>query len=70
MNIKRSLAVVTGVAAFAMASVSTAFAGILEDSDAAITSAGTDALTVGGYVVAAVGSLIVVGLILGMMRKL
>lgn len=51
-------------------SAGTAFAGILEDSDAAITAAGTDALTVGGYVVAAVGSLIVVGLILGMMRKL
>ncbi len=46
-----------------------ALADMLTDSQAALDSAKTDALTVGGYVVAAVASLVVVGMILSMMRK-
>lgn len=47
-----------------------AHATLLTDTQTAITSAQGDALTVGGYVVAAVGALIVVGLVLGMVHKL
>lgn len=43
---------------------------ILTDTQTAISTASGDALTVGGYVVAGVASLIVVGLIIGMVRKL
>ena len=43
---------------------------LLTDVQAAITSAQADALTVGGYVVAAIAALIVVTLIIGMVRKL
>lgn len=57
-------------AGFAALSATAANATILTDAQAAVTGAGGDALTVGGYVIAAVGGLIVVGLVLGMMKKL
>lgn len=38
-------------------------------AETAITSAGTDGQTVGGYVIAAVAGLVVVSLILAMIRK-
>ena len=48
-----------------------AFASDLTDSvNTAISSAKGDALTVGGYVVAAIAALIVVTLVIGMVRKL
>ena len=47
-----------------------AHADILTDVNTAITAAKGDALTVGGYVVAAIAALIVVTLIIGMVRKL
>jgi hypothetical protein len=49
---------------------SAAHADILTDVSTAITAAKGDALTVGGYVVAAIAALIVVTLIIGMVRKL
>lgn len=49
---------------------SAAYADILTDVNTAITAAKGDALTVGGYVVAAIAALIVVTLIIGMVRKL
>ena len=49
---------------------SAANATILTDVQTAITSAQGDALTVGGYVVAAIAALLVVTLIITMMRKM
>lgn len=49
---------------------STASATVLTDAQTAIAAASGDALTVGGYVVAAVAALIVISLILSMIRKL
>jgi hypothetical protein len=43
---------------------------VLTDAQTAISAASGDALTVGGYVVAAVAALIVISLILSMIRKL
>ena len=43
---------------------------VLTDAQTAIASASGDALTVGGYVVAAVAALIVISLILSMLRML
>lgn len=43
---------------------------LLTDTSTAIQAASADALTVGGYVVAGVASLIVVGLVITMVRKL
>lgn len=47
-----------------------AHADITTDAQTAITAAQADALTVGGFVVAAVAALIVVGLVISMLRKL
>lgn len=46
-----------------------AFATIVEDANDAITAAKTDGLTVGGYVVTAIGALIVIGMVITMVRK-
>lgn len=55
---------------FAFLFANPAAATLLTDVETAITSAKGDALTVGGYVVAAVAALIVITLIIGMVRKL
>ncbi len=57
-----------GIPALAL-TAGAAHADILTDSQTALQQAGTDALTVGGYVVAAVAGLVVVGMILSMLRK-
>lgn len=44
-------------------------AGLAADVQASIASAGTEALSVGGYIVTAVATLIVVGLVLALMKK-
>ena len=44
-------------------------AALVTSAGNALTSAGADALSVGGYVVAAVAGLIVVSMILSMMKK-
>lgn len=58
---------VTAAAVSAYASV--ASADILTDSQTALADAGADALTVGGYVVAAIAGMIVVGMVISMIRK-
>ncbi|MBF0132369.1 MAG: major capsid protein [Magnetococcales bacterium] len=47
-----------------------AHADLLTDSQTAITDAAADATTVGGYVVAAICTMIVIGLVIKMVRKL
>lgn len=47
----------------------TASADFITDARAAITGAGADGLTIGGYVVVAIASLVVVGLAIQMLRK-
>ena len=49
---------------------SPAFATIETDAETAITAAKDSALTVGGYVVAAVAGLVVIGLVISMVRKI
>ncbi|MFZ2404292.1 MAG: major capsid protein [Methylobacter sp.] len=44
-------------------------ASVITDAQTALTAAGTDASTVGGYVVAAVAVIAGVGIILSMVRK-
>lgn len=61
---------VVGAVAVATAFPSVASADLLTDTSTAIQAASADALTVGGYVVAGVASLIVVGLVISMVRKL
>ncbi len=69
-SLKSKLAL-AGAAVFGSMLASTAaHADILTDVNTAITAAKGDALTVGGYVVAAIAALIVVTLIIGMVRKL
>lgn len=43
--------------------------GITAEANTAITAAKNDATTVGGYVVAAIGALVVVSLVIGLIRK-
>lgn len=50
--------------------VPASYATVLTDAQTAITGASADALTVGGYVVAAVAGLVVISLILSMIKKL
>lgn len=47
-----------------------AHADLLTDTETAVAGAATSALTVGGYVVAGVASLIVIGLIIRMIYKM
>lgn len=47
-----------------------AHADLLTDSQTAINAATSDALTVGGYVVAGICTMIVIGLVIKMVRKL
>lgn len=63
-------AAVAAAAGTALLSAGSANATILSDAQTAIAGAAGDALTVGGYVVAGIASLLVVGLIISMMRKL
>lgn len=57
---------VIGLAGSAMADN----AALLTATQTAVEAAGSDAMTVGGYVVAGVASLIVIGLIIGVVHKL
>jgi hypothetical protein len=63
-----------GKAVAAVSSVPAAFtaahADVLTDTQTAISAAAADGLTVGGYVVAGVCSLLVIGLIIGLVHKL
>lgn len=61
------LAICLGFLSFFTAGL--ANAGLAADVQASIAGAGTEALTVGGYIVAAVATLIVVGMVLSLMRK-
>ena len=58
-----------GVGAGAAVQAVPARADILTDTQTAIQTAAADALTVGGYVVAGVASLIVIGLIIALVHK-
>lgn len=64
---KTYLATSFGLGSLMMAGA--ASADIATDTQAAIDSAKATALTVGGYVVAAVAALVVIGLIISMVRK-
>ncbi len=67
----RKLAIVAGAGvAGAMSAMSDAHATLLTDTDAAITAAAADALTIGSYVVGGICSLLVIGLAIRMVRKL
>ena len=74
MKVKKSVlsksAVVTSTIGGLLAGASVASAQITLDAQTAIASSQADALTVGGYVVSAIGALIVVGLIVKFMRKM
>ncbi len=61
---------IAGGVTTAVASFGTAHADILTDTQTAISGAAADGLTVGGYVVAGVCSLLVIGLIIGLVHKL
>lgn len=47
-----------------------AHADLLTDTETAITTAASSALTAGGYVVVGIGSLIVIGLVIRMLYKM
>lgn len=70
-GVKNLLVPVVGAGSAVLASVATSHAaGIVEDTKTAVEAAAADALTVGGYVVAGVCSLLVIGLIIMCVRKL
>lgn len=69
LNQAKKYGAVAGVAATSLVAT-TANAGFLEDAQTAIGTAGTDALTIGGYVVVAIAGLVVVGLAISMIRKI
>lgn len=52
-----------------LTAASAASADFVADAGAAITGASTDGLAIGGYIVVAVASLVVVGLAVAMLRK-
>lgn len=61
---------VLGAGAGAVVQTTKAHADLLTDTQTAVQGAAGDALTVGGYVVAGVASLIVIGLIIRMIYKM
>ncbi|GAB1411221.1 hypothetical protein MASR1M90_23750 [Desulfovibrionales bacterium] len=72
-KIRASFGRVCGATAGVMGMAGTALAdnsALVTSSQTSIQSAAADALTVGGYVVAAVCSLLVIGLIMSIARKL
>lgn len=69
-GVKNIIVPVVGAGAAVVGSVAASHAGILEDTKTAVEAAAADALTVGGYVVAGVCSLLVIGLIIMCVRKL
>ncbi|MFI0399171.1 MAG: hypothetical protein ACH34X_08830 [Thiolinea sp.] len=60
---------VAGTALGALVSANLAHAGLAADVQTAIASAGTEAVSVGGYIVAAIASLLVVFMVISLMRK-
>jgi hypothetical protein len=64
--LKKVLAVVGGVL---LSALNLAYATVPTGVDTAISGAAADGVTVGGYIIAGVASLLAIAWILGMMRK-
>lgn len=69
-GLKNLIAPIVGAGAAVVGSVAASHADLLTDTKTAVEAAAGDALTVGGYVVAGVCSLLVIGLVIMCVRKL